>query len=74
MQNQAFCSSSGALGLLQNCLDLPSMTYIGEVGDTAWRQIDLSLGFLRVWLFSDNLSDEVSNQMRLLHPWNSSLL
>ena len=51
-----------------------SNLYIGEVGDTAWRQINLLLGFLRVWLFSDKLSDEVSNGMSLLHFWTPSLL
>ena len=50
------------------------MPYIGEVGGTVWRQIDLLLGFLRVWLFSDKLSDEVSNRMNLLHSWTLSLL
>ena len=56
MQNQAFFSSTVALHLLQNFLVLATMTYIGEVGDTAWRQVDLLLGFLRVWLFSDKFS------------------
>ena len=56
MQNQAFFSSTVALHLLQNFLVLATMTYIGEVGDTAWRQVDQLLGFLRVWLFSDKFS------------------
>ena len=60
MQNQTFCSSHAALNLLQNCLDLAFILYIWEAGDTAWRQIDLLFGFLRVWLFSDKLPDEVS--------------
>ena len=67
MQNQTICSSPAALHLLQNSLDLASMPCIEEVGDTAWRQIELLLGFLRVWLFSDKLSDEVSCRMSLLH-------
>ena len=74
MQNQRFCSSPAALHLLQNCFDLTFMPYMGEVGDTSWRQIDLLLGFLRVWLFSEKLSDEVSNRMNLLHSWTPSLL
>ena len=49
------------------------MQYIGEVGDTAWRQTDLLMRFLRAWLFSEN-SDKVSNRMSLLHTWISSLL
>ena len=74
MQKQTLCSSPAALHLLQNCLDLASMSHIVEVGDTAWRQTDLLMGFLRVWLFSDKLSDEVSNRMSLLHSWAPSLL
>ena len=74
MQNQTFCSSPAALHLLQNCVDLASIPYIGEVGGTAWRQIDLLLGFLRIWLFSDKLCDEVASWMSLLHSWTSSLL
>ena len=73
MQKQTFCSSPVALHLLQNCLDLAFMQCIGEVGDTAWRQTDLLMGFLRAWLFSKN-SDKVSNRMSLLHTWISSLL
>ena len=52
---KTFCSSPVALHLLQNCLDLAFMQYIGEVGDTAWRQADLLMGFLRAWLFSEKL-------------------
>ena len=74
MQNQPFCSSPVALHLLQNFLVLATMTYIGEVGDTAWRQVDLLLGFLRVWLFSDKFSDEVCNRVSLLNCWTPSLL
>ena len=74
MQDQTFCSSPAALHLFQNCLDLASMLCIGKVGDTAWRQIDLLLGFLRVWLFLDKLSDEVSSWMSVLHSWTPSLL
>ena len=55
MQKQTFCSSPVALHLLQNCLDLAFMQYIGDVGDTAWRQADLLMGFLRAWLFSEKL-------------------
>ena len=44
MRNQTFCSSPAALHLLQICLDLPSMSYIGEVGGTTWRQIDSTAG------------------------------
>ena len=50
------------------------MPFIWEVGDTAWRQIDLLLGFLRVWLFSGKLSDEVCNRMSLLNSRAPSLL
>ena len=74
MQNQIFCSSPAALYLLQNCLDLASMPNIGEVGDTVWSQTDLLLGLLRVRLFSDKLSDEVSNWMSLLYSWTPTLL
>ena len=55
MQKQTFCSSPVELHLLQNCLDLAFMQYIGDVGDTAWRQADLLMGFLRAWLFSEKL-------------------
>ena len=75
IQNQtSFCSSPAVFHLWQNCLDLASMPCIGEVDDTAWRQIDLLLGFLRAWLFSDKLPDEVSSRMSLLHSWTPSLL
>ena len=60
MHNQTFCSSPAVLHLLQNSLDLASIRYIGEVCDTAWMHIDLLLGFLRVLLFSDKLSDAES--------------
>ena len=73
MQNQTFCSSPAALHLLRNCSDLASMQYICEVSDTAWRQTDLLLGFLRLSLFSDKLSEEISNWMSLLHSWSPSL-
>ena len=74
MQNKAFCSSHAALHLLQNFLVVASMPYIGEVGDTAWRQVDLLLGFLIIWLFSDKFYDEVCNWMSFLHCWTPSLL
>ena len=38
---------------------------IGDVGGTAWRQIGLLLGFLRVWLYSDKLFYVVSNRISL---------
>ena len=65
--------------LFQSCCivsvaKLASMPYIGEAGDTAWRQTDLLMGFLRLWLFSEKPSVEVYNRMILLHSWNSSLL
>ena len=74
MQNQKFCSRPAALHLLQNCLDLASVSCIGKVGDTTWKQIGLLLGFLRVWLFSEKNSDEVSNRMNLLYSWTPTLL
>ena len=74
MQKQTLCSSPAALHLLQNCWDLASMSYIVEVGDTAWRQTDLLMGFLRVWLFSNKLSDEVSNRMNLAFLGSQSAL
>ena len=58
MQNQTFCCSHATLHLFQNCLYLASMPYIGEGGNAVWTQVDLLLGFLRVWLFSDKLSDK----------------
>ena len=74
MQKQTSCSNSAGSRLLQNCFDLASMSSIGEVGDKAWRQTDLLLWFLRVWLFLEKLSDEVSNWMSLFHSWISSML
>ena len=53
MQNQTFC------------LDLVSRPSIGDVGGTAWRQIGLLLGFLRVWLYSDKLFYVVFNRISL---------
>ena len=41
MQKQTFCFSSTALHLLQNCLNLASMPYIGEVGEACcWSSLD----------------------------------
>ena len=66
MQKETFCFSTAAFHLLQNCLELASMPYIGEVGATYWGQTDLLLDFLRICLFSKKLSGKVSNRS-LLH-------
>ena len=55
MPKQTFCSNPAVLYLFQNCLDMASMPYIGKVGDTAWKQTDLLLGFPRVWNFQEKL-------------------
>ena len=34
---------------------------------------DLLVGFPRIWLLSEKLSDKVSNRMSLLHSWTPSL-
>ena len=73
MKKQVF-SRPGALHLLQKCLDLVSMRYTRKVGGTAWRLTDLLFGLLRVWLFLEKPSDQVSNKMSLLPSCTLSLL
>ena len=72
MQNQIFCSSPAALHLMQNCLDLAFMQYIGEVGDRLEANRSTA-GVPKSWLFSEKLSDELCNRMNLLLSWTPSL-
>ena len=44
-----------------------------EVGNTAWRETDQLLGFLKIWLFSEKLSDEILNWISLHWLWSDEI-
>ena len=65
--------------LFQSCCIAPAAKLFGSGFHATywgiwWRSLEanyLLLGFLRVWLFSEKLSDEVSNRIKLLTFLNS---